>query len=158
MRDIFKDIFANVEITDSNGNMLLKKSNLFVDKGRAFIANVLAGTFTYNKSNIRLELGQDKTATSYADQALVSPFAPAIIINNNLVEVTTNPTEIKVSFSYTNNTGASVSIKELGLWHKIGTIPGPFTDEYLLARIVVSYSSIVISDKNSVTITWKLLF
>lgn len=52
------DVFANVEIKDVDGNVLLKEHNLFVDQGKEFLAEIIRTDSVANKDGYSINRGR----------------------------------------------------------------------------------------------------
>lgn len=165
MRDILKKVFANVEIKDEDGKILLNQSNLFVEVGRGLIRDVLKGDVVIDNTKYVAEFGSSTQVPTEADTDIITPFAdPNQVYTNSYTINAVAPTEIDFVFTYTNATGGNVTFTEMGLFYRpLGPDPDITPDDRahkgdLMARLKTTFTSITIGSGKNVTITWKIIF
>jgi hypothetical protein len=172
MKKVLGDARANVCIYDKETNELLfTDSNLFVDIGRALIADTFSGTIVLNPTYFACDFGDNAAAPTVDDADLYGyPCAAGGTINlanapGYPVPFAGNPTGVHFKFEYT--AAIDTTIRELGLFYR----PDPdITDSYparhsvtgdqgyLVARLKTTYSSIFIGTGKTITVDWKIIF
>jgi len=172
MRDILKYAKANVRITDEDGKLIFKDSNLFVDSGRKFLADTLKATISGSQINPSLfacDLGDDSTTPSVDQVDLVNYISISIAVDTPTypADLSGEPTGIHFRFTF-NNTGfgGDQTIREVGLFYRPDSIVAPLfpfrgtpaNAGYMLARMKTTASSIVVGDTRTITIDWKIIF
>lgn len=169
MKELLKYTRANVCVTDTeSGCLLFTDSNLFVDAGRAWIAdafrNAIAGGGFIDASKFACDLGSSSQTPVVTDLDLVGAILASVAIVGIPTALSAQPTGLNFQFVYTNSTGNDVVIKELGLFYRnIASYPDrgaiPATDYgTMLARLRTTMSSITVGNTRSVTIDWKIIF
>jgi hypothetical protein len=169
MKKILGNAKANVCVADSETRrVLFEDSNLFVDTGRVFVANIFSGITSLIASRFVCDLGNDATLPAIAQIDLLGYISPLSIPVNTPTYPTLlsgEPTGVHLQFIF-NNTGygGDKTVRELGLFYRdLPTFPlrgaVPATDfGIMLARLKTTYSSIVVGDTKSITIDWKIIF
>jgi hypothetical protein len=168
MRNILKHARANVKITDETGTIIFEDHNLFVDSGRAFIANIFQGAVVFNPVALVCDLGSSSSTPSVDELDLVSYTSPLSIAMAPAypIALSGEPTGVHFQFIF-NNTGLGGDkiIKELGLFYRDssddpprrGSSPATMVGT-MLARLKTTYSSIVVGDTRTITIDWRIIF
>jgi hypothetical protein len=173
MNELLKYTRVNVRIKDKETQELLFDGhNLFVETGRAFIAETFKGQISggvIQPGAFVCDLGDDGTTPVATDIDLynynsadelsvgVSPTYPA--------DLAGSPTGIWFRFDFVNNTGIDQTIRELGLFYrpdsddfpKRGTSPSTMKGT-MLARLKTTSSSLVVGNSRTITIDWKIIF
>jgi hypothetical protein len=160
MRDIFKNIFANVLIRDDLRKVLLNQSNLFVETGRGFVRDLLAGDITLDNTKYVVEFGASTQVPAQSDTDLITPLSPVALTNTYVIS-DVGVTEIDFAFDYQNSTGGDVTFAEIGLFYRpVDYDPGPgrVNAGTMLARLKSTYTSITIGDGRTISLTWKIIF
>lgn len=169
MKELLKNSRINVQIRDKEtGETIFNGHNLFVDQGRAFIADALRAAIsgaTIQPGYYACDFGDGSTTPTTDDIDLVSFLTlSAALVGGYPAAMAGEPTGIHFQFTFTNG-GADATVRELGLFYR------PDTDDYpnrgsdptnmkgtMLARLKTTSSSIVIGSTRTVTIDWKILF
>ena len=178
MKEILKYTRANVKVTNEEA-ILFEDHNLFVDSGRALIAQIFMGAtpwgFPFDYTSIVCDLGDNASVPSQSDidlAMITPPFSSYPISSSGLeagypIALSGEPTGIHFRFLYTA-TGGDKIIRELGLFYRpyvIGVPAFPFRGEdptlytgTMITRIKTTLSSIVVGDSRTITIDWKIIF
>ena len=168
MEEILKYTKVNVCIKDEDEKILFEDHNLFVDTGRAFIANVLRGAIVaFNPIYFVCDLGGGTTTPVASDLDLVS-YTSLLSIQINTpsypIALVGAPTGIHLQFIF-NNTGfgGDQTIRELGLFYRANSndFPRrgtPVSLDTMLARLKTTLNSIVVGNTRTITIDWKIIF
>lgn len=168
---ILKYAKANVRITDEDGKLIFKDSNLFLDSGRQFIADTLKATISgssINPSLFACDLGDDSTTPAVDDVDLTNYIDISLAVNTPTypTDLAGEPTGIHFQFTYANTSGSDITFRELGLFYRPDSLVAPLfpyrgtpsNAGYMLAHLKTTASSIVVGDTKSITIDWKILF
>ena len=172
MEKVLKYTKANVCVKDKEtGVILFKDSNRFVDSGRELIVNVFIGTVIMNPLYWACDLGDDSEEPDPEDNDLAGYLD---ITGNGLGSVGVYPIQlagegsgVHFQFEFTNSTGSSQIIRELGLFYRpdpdITTtfpvrLPAPASPGYMIARLKTTFSSITVGNGKVLTIDWKIIF
>jgi hypothetical protein len=178
MEKILKYTKANVRVTDETGAILFEDHNLFVDSGRALIAQIFMGTSPYGPgfdyTKIVCDLGNNSTppAIDNIDLAMISPpfsaypIASIGIYAGYPVPLSGEPTGVHFQFRYTAS--GDQTIKELGLFYRPYVVGSPTFPERgdntalytgtMITRLKTTLSSIVVGNGRIITIDWKIIF
>jgi len=166
MEELLKNLRANVSIKDKDTNeVLFADSNLFVDSGRVFIANVISGVTILAPTYYVCDFGSGSATPTVADTDL-SAFITGLStpLSGSVTILSGYPSGLNFQFIYTNSSGSDITIRELGLFYRdLPSFPlrgaVPSTDfGVMLARLRTTLSSIIIGNTRSITIDWKIIF
>jgi len=163
MNKVLKYTKANVRVSDvESGCLLFTDSNLFLDSGRAFIADSFRNAITTGGGFI----DSTKFACDFGDSA-ATPSPDNINIVGTLLgsealtvaAISGEPTGL--SFQCSFSPAAQVDIRELGLFYRnIGTFPDPDDPDFgvMIARLRTTYGKITVGTGKSIAIEWKIIF
>ncbi len=170
MKELLKYTRANVRVIDTeSGCLLFTDSNLFVDSGRAWIAdafrNAIAGGGFIDASKFACDLGNNSQTPAVTDLDLVGTILASVAIVGGVpTALSAQPTGLNFQFAYVNSSGGDIVIKELGLFYRnIASYPArgavPATDYgTMLARLRTTLSSITVGNTRTITVDWKIIF
>lgn len=166
MKNILKYTKANVRITDKEaGNIIFEDHNLFVDAGRAFIANFFFDPYPFDKSKMVCDLGDNAAAPAVTDLDLGNYLTGCSVGLTGGVPQVLSGSSTGVLFQFSFPAPADKTIKELGLFYR------PFSDTFplrgsdpttmkgtMIARLKTAGSSITIAAGKTINIEWKIIF
>jgi len=172
MKELLKYCRVNVEVKDKETDELLFEGhNLFVDIGRAFIADTLRAAISGGVIQPALyacDFGDSAATPTVDDIDLAGTLKGSAQLTDASypAAMAGEPTGIWFQFTFTNNTGLDITARELGLFYRPDTIgspafPGrgsPANAGTMLARLKTTSSSIVIGNSRTITVDWKILF
>lgn len=173
MNELLKYTKVNVQITDKETKELLFEGhNLFVESGRAFIADTFKGFIsgsTINPAFFVCDFGDDATTPLASDVDLYNynstdELSVGITVGYP-ANIVGSPTGIWFQFEFNNATGLDQTVRELGLFYR------PDSDDFprrgadpsnmkgvMLARLKTTSASLVVGNSRTITIDWKILF
>jgi len=175
MNKILKYTKANVRVSDvESGCLLFTDSNLFLDSGRAFIADswrnaITTGAGFIDGTKFACDFGDDSETPAPDNIDLASFITDAgggvpASIALAVAAMSGEPTGL--SFTGSFSPIDSVDIRELGLFYRnIGSVPAyvrgavPATDYgVMIARLRTTYGKITVGAGKSIAVEWKIIF
>jgi len=165
MNKILKYTKANVRVSDvESGCLLFTDSNLFVDSGRAFIADswrnaITTGGGFIDSTKFACDFGDDSETPAPDNVNIVGTLLGSIELAVAGMLGEGEPTGL--SFTGTFLPIAPVDIRELGLFYRnIGTYPDPLDPDFgvMIARLRTTYGKITVGAGKSIAVEWKIIF